>query len=292
MWAITIRAGTDVGPYSVVRMLRPLRGQSDQYLCEARDERTRDMVAVRLVRGRVALDEGGTLLEPLAEALKAVNHPHVIPILDQGYVDIPSNGLFAYQAMSPMSGEVLAAALEVGEQYKPVEALRIAHDIAAGLEALHSAGIAHGDVCPENIVLERGNRGRLMATGMYGIVNPVDGPNPPDPRPYDAPERINHAPTPLADLYSLGLVLYELLTGRQAAATVAGYVPGQRDSLSAKPPAPFSSTAPHLPRPLEALTFTLLQVDPKNRVQSAAEFRGRLRQLVASSQKRKGPVKK
>ncbi len=277
-----LRDGAVLGRYRVVRVVR--RQESGGFV-EALDEESREMVAIKLATTPLEADAARAALQEFGEQLAGIRNPHLVPV--HGHDVFPPWGM---QMFSPMAAEVLAQAQEAGEKFTPVQALRIADDIATGLQALHEGDLCHGNLSPENVVIARQNRARLFGIGLDATVNPPgSGEASQRPDPYFAPERLALGPSPVADLYSLGLVLYELLTGRQALSTVAGYQPGSRESLVPRPPARFANVAPQLPRALEALTFTLLQSNPEERCKSAAEFRARIRKLVTNAQRKTTP---
>ena len=284
--AVKLRPGVLIGRYRIVRVTRKTYGD----VCvEARDEQSHDMAALKFVKTTLEEADARTCLEDLGASLGKIDNPHVVPVRDIGIA-----GAWGYQRFAPFTAGILAVGLDAGDKFSASEVLRIANDVATGLQALHEAGVAHGDISPENILLARQNRARIYAPGLLAALRPPGSEDESDmrpPHPYTAPERTRHGASPAADLYSLGLVLYELFTGRQAAATVAGYSPGERDSLTPRPPSRFRDVAPHLPRPLEILTFSLLQSRPEDRCRSAAEFRARIRQIIKAAQRRTTPPK-
>ena len=244
------------------------------------------MVALKCTVGTLENEEAQAPIQKLAAGLEAVSNPHVIPAEQLLYQDNWGVG-----ASSTIPGLLLGEVLQQGEKFSPTQALRVITDLATGLQALHDGGIAHGDVTPENIVLIRQNRAQLLGAGLHAAVNPPQEQwdSGQTPAPYMPPECVAATPTPGSDLYGLGLILYELLTGRQAAATVAGYNPGARDSLVPRLPTRFNTVAPHLPRALETLTFSLLQTNPADRCASANEFRENVHRLVKAAQRRRTP---
>lgn len=280
--ATRLKDGLVLGRFRIVRAVR--RHDAEGFV-DAMDEDTREMAALKLATTSLEEEAARTELQELCRKLATVRNPHLVPMHG---CDVA--GRWGFQIYAPMTAEVLAQAHEVGEKFTPAQSLRIVDDIATGLHALHEGGLCHGDLSPENVVIARQNRARLLGIGLQATLNPpVDDSGDQRPRPYFAPERLKQGPSPVADLYSLGLVLYELLTGRQPLSTVAGYQPGSRDSLTPRPPARFANVAPHLPRSLEALTFSLLQADPGERCQTAGAFRERIRRLVAGAQRKTTP---
>jgi serine/threonine protein kinase len=160
--------------------------------------------------------------------------------------------------------------------------LHIAGELALALEHVHARGIAHGDVAPGNVVV-RPDLGVVLVD--FGSARPYPsgtaspgGPSRGTPG-YVAPERLaGGGPTPAADLYALGCVLYELVTGRRP---FAGADPRSlmRKHLSLRVPPP-SSCAEGLPGPLDALVLALLEKSPAARP-TFAEVHAELRRLQA-----------
>jgi serine/threonine-protein kinase len=142
----------------------------------------------------------------------------VCPVYDLFLFDTP-RGLVAAATMPRFRGESLAARLSRGLM-PPAEALRIAGGIAAGIDALHSAGLAHRDLKPGNIMLTPGPGGAAVPVLLdFGLAEPLSVlgtstliSGSPD---YMAPEQFRRASaTPAADIYAFGLILFEMLAGR------------------------------------------------------------------------------
>ncbi|NNG16262.1 MAG: protein kinase, partial [Gemmatimonadales bacterium] len=160
-----------------------------------------------------------------AETVAQLQHPNIVHILRVGEAD----GL-AFYAMAFVDGENLAERLKREGRLPPGEAVRICNEILAALSAAHKRGIIHRDIKPENVLIER-ESGRAMVTdfGIARIVAPSDTP-PGDaaeqekltavgvamgtPR-YMSPEQASgeHDLTPASDIYALGILFYEMLSG-------------------------------------------------------------------------------
>ena len=150
-------------------------------------------------------------------AARAVRHPNVCTVYDL-FVFETRLGRIAATTMPCLPGETLAARLSRG----PIpsgEVMRIAHGIAGGIDALHSAGIVHRDLKPENILLTlRPDGGAIpvlmdfglaVSPGTMASAAPISGS--PD---HMAPEQFRGAPaSPAVDLYAFGLILFEMLAG-------------------------------------------------------------------------------
>lgn len=151
--------------------------------------------------------------------------------------------------------------------------LELAQGIAAGLQVAHEAGVIHRDVRPENILIGRDEQPRLMNFDHARIALPgalTVGPLKPDPdvpRAYQAPELLNPAIqlTPAADLYSLGQMLFEMLTGQPLYDSPEDALEG-KTTLGAP-----SEYVPDVPEALNGLIKRMLHRDSQRRPQSAAE---------------------
>jgi serine/threonine protein kinase len=160
-----------------------------------------------------------------ARAVAALPHPNVVTVFDAGEFD----GL-PYIAMEYVGGGDLRALLSKRGRLAPLEAARMAHDIARGLAAVHARGMVHCDVKPQNVLLTLEQTPKLVD---FGISRGASGTTVSRPDEvmgsalYLSPEQVKGEPVDArTDVYALGIVLYELLAGR----------------------APFNDSIPHHPR--------------------------------------------
>jgi serine/threonine protein kinase/tetratricopeptide (TPR) repeat protein len=209
-----------------------------------------------------------------------------------------------YLVMELVQGTTLR--LRLGRQGPPVEDLtrRIGHDAALGLAALHERGLVHRDVKPENLLLTPDGEVKIVD---LGLVRPFgSGQRPPSGElvhgsagsshssgsgarglagsiAYTAPEVLRGSPTtPGSDLYSLGVVLYEVATGKHPFADAVDADQMLHSHLFTTP-APASHLRPRMTPLLDQLIAELLQKDPGARPGSAAEVAERLQQGESSS---------
>lgn len=184
----------------------------------ARDVRLKRDVAVKVLLSQVAADPGIHIrFAREAQAAAGLRHPNIIPIYSVGEAE----GL-TFVVMPLVQGESLRAAIQRDGALPIADARRIVAEAALALEAAHSAGIIHRDVKPENIMLEgQERRVVLMDFGIARAVEPgatrltgtglvVGTPQYMSPEQATADTNIDHR----ADIYSLGVVAYEALTGR------------------------------------------------------------------------------
>ncbi len=229
------------------------------------------------------LDEAGLVrVRREAQAMALLgDHPHIVTIHDIG--DEDGRPFIVSQFMSGGSVEDLLARTE-GRRLPIPEALRVSGEIAAALEHAHARGVIHRDIKPANVWLTEDGSARL---GDFGLAVNVDHSRITSEGmmvgtvAYMAPEQAlgGEVGTP-ADLYSLGALLYELLTGRPP------FVGGDAVSiisqhLNTQPMAPWWHN-PDVPRPLGTLVLELLAKSTEDRPAGAAGVRRRLEEIAAS----------
>jgi len=229
------------------------------------------------------LDEAGLVrVRREAQAMALLgDHPHIVSIHDIGEED--GRPFIVSQFMSGGSVEDLLARAE-GRRLPVAEALRIAGEIAAALEHAHTRGVVHRDLKPANVWLTEEGATRL---GDFGLAVAADHSRITSEGmmvgtvAYMAPEQALGGEVGTgADLYSLGALLYELLTGRPP------FVGGDAVSiisqhLNTQPMAPWWHN-PEVPRPLGTLVLELLAKNADERPASAAGVRRRLEEIAAS----------
>jgi serine/threonine protein kinase len=210
-----VRLPSRIGRYRVIRLLGQ-GGMGKVYLAE--DAELQRQVAVKVPRLSGAQDERErTQFLQEARAAAAVRHPHVCPIHDVG-IDQDTH----YLVMAHIQGESLAERLKrVGAFADQRLAARLALQIAEGLAAVHARGIIHRDLKPGNILLDESGQALLTDFGLARPTFRNETSTSPDmvagTPAYMAPEQVCvelGEPSPRTDVYSLGVVLYEMLTGR------------------------------------------------------------------------------
>ncbi|MFY1690104.1 protein kinase domain-containing protein [Plantactinospora sp. WMMB782] len=183
----------------------------------ARDEVLDRVVAVKVLAAALAADaKFREMVREEARAAAQLVHPHVTAVHDYGETLGPDGGITAFVVMELLTGEELKAELTAGPLPWPT-AVEICAQVAEALAAAHRLGIVHRDITPANIM--------MTAIGAkvldFGIATQVGAPDEDEDGEtfgtpaYVAPERLDGLPAqPATDTYSLGVLLYETLTGR------------------------------------------------------------------------------
>ena len=245
-------------------------GMATVYL--ARDLRHDRDVAIKVLDPDLGATLGAERFLAEIRTTARLQHPHILPLLDSGNAD----GLL-YYVMPLVSGETLRARLTRERQLPVDDAVRIAHEVADALSHAHAAGVVHRDIKPENILLQDGHArvadfGIALAVQHAGGVRLTQtGLSLGTPQ-YMAPEQAMGETTidARADIYSLGVVLYEALageppfTGPSAQAIVARVI--------TETPRPLSAGRRSVPPVVEAAVARALEKLPADRFSTAADF--------------------
>src|ERR1700682_4451311 len=229
-------------------------------------------VALKFLPDEAARDQ--SLLERFKNEVRIarrVSHPNVCRVYDVG--DMEGHTFFT---MEYVDGEDLASLLRRIGRLPEDKALDIARQLCAGLAAAHTKGVLHRDLKPANIMLD--GRGQVVITdfGLAGIADQIVGNEIRSGTPaYMAPEQLaGKEVSTRSDIYSLGLVLYEVFTGKRAfsASTLAELVRMHTETTPVSP----SSLVKDLDPAVERVLLRCLDPDPLNRPASALGVAGAL----------------
>jgi serine/threonine-protein kinase len=242
-------------------------GMADVYLAE--DQELGRRVALKLLDERHASDE--QFVERFrreAQSAAGLNHPSIVSIFDRGYAE----GTY-YIAMEFLDGRTLKELLvKNGPTPVPI-AIDYARQILSGLAFAHRNGIVHRDIKPHNVVVNDDGRLKVTDFGIArsGASQMTEAGSIVGTAQYLSPEQARGAPVdPRSDLYSLGIVLYEMLTGK---VPFTGDTPVEiaMKHLS-QVPAPPSELRAGVPHDLDAVVMRALAKDPDQRYASAEEM--------------------
>jgi eukaryotic-like serine/threonine-protein kinase len=263
-----------LGPQGRYRLVRQLGAGGMGEVWEADDTVLGRRVALKVLVQELANDARATRrFVREARATAKLTHPNVTRVYDFG-----RDGDLPYLVMELLEGDTLADRL-AGGPLPPAEAARICAAVADALDAAHSRGIVHRDVKPANVLLTSAGEVKVMDFGIAAAADETQsttGSGLYGTAAYVSPERAaGQAATPAADLYSLGAVLYELLTGRPP---FVGDAPVLvvRAHLHERP-RPVRELAPWVPTRLATACEAALAKDPTQRPSSAAALAIRLR---------------
>src|SRR5690242_19284042 len=220
-------------------------------------------VALKFLPEEAAEDPG--LLERFRSEVRIsrkVSHPNVCRVYDVGDVDGQT-----FFTMEYVDGEDLASLLRRIGRLPQDKALDIARQLCAGLAAAHAKGVLHRDLKPANIMLD--GRGQVVITdfGLAGIADDIRGPEVRSGTPaYMAPEQLaGKEVSTLSDIYALGLVLYEIFTGKRASAEKKT---GARHDYDHTPSRP-TSVVKDLDPIIEKVILRCLEDEPASRPPNA-----------------------
>jgi serine/threonine-protein kinase len=223
------------------------------------------------VLSRKTLPDGVARFEREARAIARLDHPSCVRVLDYG-----TYGRSSFIAMELLDGPTLASALAADGRFSVQRALHVTRNVLAALVHAHAEGVLHRDLKPENIMLVTRGVPRTVLidfglavlrdeASMTGAGLVIGSPS------YVAPERLlGKKHTARADLWSVGVILYEMLAGTRP------FVGDSRDEILRRalrrPARPLRAIRPDLPPALDALVARALAKDPAKRFADAEEM--------------------
>ena len=271
--------GNTLGHYRIVSLLGA-GGMGEVYLAE--DTRLKRKVALKLLPAHFTADrDRARRFEQEARAASALNHPNIITIHEIGEI-----GETHYLVTEFIDGEMLRARLSTGRMELP-SALEVTLQVASALAAAHEAGIVHRDIKPENIMLRRDGYVKVLDFGLAKLTEPpsarhrcsrADGDEVNTETGvvmgtarYMSPEQARGQKVDArSDIFSLGIVLYEMITGRVPfeGATASDVIAAILD----KEPSPLARYAPEVPVELERIVAKAMRKDREERYQTIKDL--------------------
>ncbi|HLI06013.1 MAG TPA: serine/threonine-protein kinase [Ktedonobacteraceae bacterium] len=253
--------GTIFGHYLLKRRLAR-GGMSQVYL--ACDQDSQQEVAIKIVSREDS--EHASRFQREIKALGNLSHKHILPTLDYG-----EEGQWLYMVMPYIEHGTLRDLLHTKGRLTPEEAGKILVQVCAALQFAHDHGVIHRDIKPSNILLQRGEHAYLAD---FGLAKEVDQSSEltqtgyiigtPE---YMAPELAEQSASKSSDIYALGIVLYQMLTGKtpfRGTTPLAVYWKHMQEQ-----PLPPSLLEPSIPVSVEQVVMCALEKDPRLRFKSA-----------------------
>jgi serine/threonine protein kinase len=287
---MTLAAGARLGPYEI---LAPLGAGGMGEVYRARDTRLGREVAVKVLPAHRAQDPDALArLEREAQAVAALSHPNILAIHDLGM----DQGVF-FVVTELLEGETLRN--RIASSALPWrKAVEIGAAIADGLAGAHLKGVIHRDLKPDNIFITRDSRVKILDFGLARLApmifqqDQTSAPTtPPKTEPgilmgtvgYMSPEqaRGSFADT-RSDVFSLGCVLYEMLTGRRAFSRPTA--PETLTAIMNEDPPDVSESGKQVPAGLSRLVRRCLEKNPEERLQAARDLAFDLRSILSDSE--------
>jgi tetratricopeptide (TPR) repeat protein len=260
---------------------RELGGGGMSRVFLAQEVRLRRSVVVKVLPPQMAAGVSVERFEREIQLAAKLQHPHIVPLLTAG-----SAGDLLYYVMPHIEGESLRARLAHDHELPVGEAVRILRDVVDALAYAHAHGIVHRDIKPDNVLLS-GKHALVTDFGVAKAVSESTGKTALTSMgvalgtpAYMAPEQAAADPNTdhRADLYAVGAVAYEMLTGRppftgtSPQAVLAAQV--------TQPPEPISQQRASVPAPLAALVLRCLEKKPADRLQTADELLAQLEAMA------------
>jgi eukaryotic-like serine/threonine-protein kinase len=276
-----LTSGVHLGPYEIFSLLGS-GGTGDVY--RGRDPRVGRDVAIKVFPANASADPGRLRrFEQEARAAAALNHPNIFAMYDVGVHEGAP-----YIVLELLDGEMLRRRL-AGRPVPVKEALDFAVQIAHGLAAAHDEGIIHRDLKPDNVFITSDGRAKILDFGLARLVDTeasgviaVAGVVPtgaPHLRPglglgmsgYMSPEQVRGAPVDgRSDIFALGAILYEMVTGRCAFARKT--LPETMMAIVREDVPEIHSSDSQVSLPLEQVLRRCLDKDPSRRFQSTQDL--------------------
>ncbi len=231
-----------------------------------------------------------------AHAAASLSHPNIVTVHDIGHDEGPT-GPRQYIVMEYVEGRTLKALLrehmeQHGQPLPIARTLDLLIQVCVGIGYAHRANLVHCDVKPQNILVMNDDR---VKVADFGIARAVSEHSLHDasmmwgtPH-YFAPEQAaGHKPTPAADVYAIGIILFEMLTGRLP--FEADTLPGLALKHLQEPPPMISEFNPAIPQQLERIVQKVLSKEPSGRYRTAGQLENILRAYRDSSLQATGPL--
>jgi len=255
-----------IGPYEILEVLH--RGPQPLYRAKAPDGR---VVAVKTTPTAELNAETRERFQREAETCRTLNHPNVIRVFEMGEA-----GGVLYQAMELLEGADLGKVMAEGRRFSWDEKLSIMEQVSEGLQYAHERKLVHRDIKPANLFLENSGNVRVLDFGMVRVAeseltkvgSSLGTLN------YMAPEQIRgDRCTPASDVFSAGIVFYQLATGRHPFSGKDRSLPQVVSAIVFEEPAKLGEVCPDAPEGLAFILDRALQKDASRRIQNGGDLK-------------------
>ena len=276
-----------IGHYEIVRSI----GQGGMgVVFEARQENPRRAVAVKVIRSRLASAESRRRFEYEATLLGRLQHPGIAHVYESGVSDVTEAGgrieRWPFFAMELIHGVPLQEFVRATPDLRA--RIELFTQICDAVEHAHQKGVIHRDLKPANILVTATGQPKILD---FGVARATDGDGPMTTMhtqaeqvlgtiPYMSPEQVGGRVDQLdtrSDVYSLGVILYEMLAGRLPHEIRGQNLVSAARVINEQPPAPLSTQNRALRGDLETIVHKGLEKDPSHRYQSVAALAADLR---------------
>ncbi|MEM1447487.1 MAG: serine/threonine-protein kinase [Planctomycetota bacterium] len=284
-----------IGPFTVVRRLGA-GGMGVVY--EALQERPKRSVAVKLLRPTLVVPSVQRRFEREAEILGRLSHPGIAQVYETGTCDL-GDGPQPYFAMELVEGRPLTDHAEAAGLDARARVALVA-DVCDAVHHAHTQGIVHRDLKPDNVLVEGGGRARILDFGIAHAVaddgveaslQTADG-DVLGTLDYMAPEQVlggDAARTPAVDVYALGAILYELLSGRTPHDLAGSSLVAAARVVADEAAPPLRRVAPQVPADVAWIVDAAIAPDLARRYESALALADELRRFLADEPVRARP---
>jgi len=255
-----------IGTYQIVEILH--RGTQPLYRAKGKDGKEVALKALPIASLTPEMRERFTRE---AETAKKLDHPNLVRVFDAGEAD----GML-YQAMELLVGADLGHVMAEGRKFSWEDKLSVMEQVCDGLQYAHEHNLVHRDIKPANLFLEDSGKVRVLDFGMVRVAeseltkvgSAVGTLN------YMSPEQIRgDRCTPASDVFSIGMVFYQLATGRHPFSTKDRSLAKVVSAIVFEAPPKLSEICPDAPEGLEFILNKALEKDPANRIQNAGDLK-------------------